>query len=279
VSRVVTLLTDYGPGSEHVGALHAVLASRCPGAARVDLAHDIPAGDVARGAVVLARLAPLCPAAVHVAVVDPGVGSARRALAVGLGDGGALVGPDNGLLALAAERLGATGAVELPVPSEAPATFHGRDVFAPAAVRLAAGEPLAGLGAAVGLGELRSLDLPPARAAAGRLEATVLGADRFGNLELLAGAEHLEAAGLGLGDALTVTPPGGATRAATRGRTFADVEPGALLVLLDASGAVALAVNRGDAGRHLGAGAGARVTLRAAEQAKNRSAGQGLAEP
>ncbi|HWH13678.1 MAG TPA: SAM-dependent chlorinase/fluorinase, partial [Miltoncostaeaceae bacterium] len=103
---VVTLLTDYGPAGEHVGALHAVIVARCPAAVRVDLAHDIPPGEVRWAALQLARLAPLLPGAMHLAVVDPGVGTARRALAVGLAGGGALVGPDNGLLGPAARALG-----------------------------------------------------------------------------------------------------------------------------------------------------------------------------
>ncbi len=144
---VVALLTDYGPGSEHVGALHAVIAAACPEADRIDLAHDLPAGDVRAGAVVLARLAPLVPGAVVLAVVDPGVGTARRAVAAGLRDGGALVGPDNGLLGPAARALGAaTCAVLPPPPADAPATFHGRDVLAPAAARLASGRSPADLG-------------------------------------------------------------------------------------------------------------------------------------
>ncbi|HWH14661.1 MAG TPA: SAM-dependent chlorinase/fluorinase, partial [Miltoncostaeaceae bacterium] len=113
---VVTLLTDYGPAGEHVGALHAVIVARCPAAVRVDLAHDIPPGAVRWAALQLARLAPLLPGAVHVAVVDPGVGTARRALAVGLAGGGALVGPDNGLLGPAARALGAVAAHVLQPP-------------------------------------------------------------------------------------------------------------------------------------------------------------------
>lgn len=260
---LVTLLTDYGPGSEHVGALHAVLAARSPRAERLDLAHDLPPGDVTRGAVVLARLAPLCPVAVHLAVVDPGVGTARRAVAVALEAGGALVGPDNGLLALAADRLGATRAVALPVPGAAAATFHGRDVFAPAAARLAAGEPLEGLGGPLALDTLHRPALQAPRARDGRLEATVLGVDRFGNLELLAVEDDLRAAGLLGASELTVALPDGRALPASRGRTFADVPLGALVVLVDASGAVAVAANGADASRLLGTGAGARIALTA----------------
>src|SRR5690606_7857620 len=112
----VTFLTDYGPGSEHVGALHLVVAAAAPGARTIDLAHDIPPGDIRGGALTLARLAPMLPGAVHVAVVDPGVGGERRGVAVQLGEGGALVGPDNGLLGPAAIGMGAVRAVQLPPP-------------------------------------------------------------------------------------------------------------------------------------------------------------------
>jgi S-adenosylmethionine hydrolase len=198
--RVVALLTDFGAGSEHVGALHAVVAAACPGADRIDLAHDLPAGDVRAGALSLARLAALLPGAVHVAVVDPGVGTDRRAAAVALAGGGALVGPDNGLLGPAAAALGAVAAVALVPPPGAAATFHGRDLFAPAAARLAAGEPLAALGEPFDPATLVAPDLPPPRVEPGRLSAEVVGVDRYGNVQLLAGAEHLAAAGFGRGE-------------------------------------------------------------------------------
>jgi S-adenosylmethionine hydrolase len=266
--RQVTLLTDYGPGSEHVGALHAVLAATCPSAGRVDLAHDVPAGDVRWGAILLARLAPLLPGAVHVAVVDPGVGTDRRGLAVLLAGGGALVGPDNGLLGPAAGVIGAVRAVELTSPAHRRApvapTFHGRDVFAPAAAHLALGGDPGALGPAVDPDGVAHPAPAPARAIPGRLAALVAGRDRFGNLALLAGPDDLAAAGLVPG-ARVVVRAGGAARAATVGRVFADVPPGALLVHLDAHGMVAVAVNGGDAAAALGAAPGAWVSLEAAE--------------
>jgi S-adenosylmethionine hydrolase len=265
---VIALLTDYGAGSEHVGALHAVVARACPAADRIDLAHDIPPGDVRRGAVVLARLAPLLPpGAIVVAVVDPGVGGERRGLAIGLHAGGALVGPDNGLLAPAAGRLGADRAWALPTPPGVPATFHGRDVFAPAAAALALGA--APLGTPIDPAGIVRPHLPAPRVAAGRLEATVLGADRFGNVELLAGPEDLAAAGIGIGDAVRVDPAGaGPVHAATVARTFSDVPSGALLVHVDSSGAVAVALNGGDAAARLGAATGAPLAITTAGGAR-----------
>ncbi len=258
---VVAFLTDFGAGSEYAGALHAVVARRCPEADRIDLAHDIPPGDVPGGALVLARLAPLLPAAVHVAVVDPGVGTPRRALAVALAGGGALVGPDNGLLAPAAEALGATGAVALAPPDEdVPATFHGRDLFAPAAARLAAGAPLSGLGTPVDPASLVRPELPPAEAAPGGLTARVVAIDAFGNVELLASRADLAAAGFTRGDRIfaAITDR---RHPATVARTFEDAARKGMLVHVDSHGLVALAVNGGSAARRIGAAVGDRVTL------------------
>ena len=258
---MITLLTDFGAGSEYVGALHAVLAGACPGVERIDLAHDLPGGDVRLGALTLARLAPFLPAAVHLAVVDPGVGGDRRAVAVGLAGGGALVGPDNGLLAPAAVALGAVEAVELaPLPDGAPATFHGRDLFAPAAARLAAGAALSDLGTSFAPGDLVAPDLPRPVVAEGELAATVVAIDTFGNLELLAGPADLDAAGFTRGDRIfaAVTDR---RHPATVARAFDDVARKGMLVHIDAHGQVALAVNGGSAAQRLGARLGQTVTF------------------
>lgn len=257
---MITLLTDFGAGSEYVGAMHAVLAAGAPGVERVDLAHDIPAGDVRLGALTLARLAPLLPAAVHVAVVDPGVGGPRRAVAVALAGGGALVGPDNGLLAPAAGALGAAAAVTLDAPEGASATFHGRDLFAPAAARLAAGARLADLGAPLDPAQLLVPDLPEPLVAAGELAAPVVAVDRFGNLQLLARAGDLEQAGFTMGERIfaAVTDR---RHPATVCRTFADAAPKGMLVHLDSHGMVAVAVNGGSAAQRTGATAGQTLRL------------------
>lgn len=257
---VVTLLTDFGAGSEHVGALHAVLAAGCPEADRVDLAHDLPAGDVRAGALTLARLAPLLPSAVHVAVVDPGVGTGRRAAAVALEGGGALVGPDNGLLGPAAAALGAAAAVALPPPPGASATFHGRDLFAPTAARIARGDPLGALGDAFDPSALARPDLPPPRVGPGELVAEVVGVDRYGNVQLMAGAGDLAGARFARGDRISATVTD-RPHPVTVARTFADVAAKAMLVHIDAHGMVALAVNGGDAARRTGAAPGDVVTL------------------
>jgi len=265
VAPVVTLLTDYGPGSEHVGALHAVLVARCPGATRVDLAHDVPPGQVRWAALQLARLAPLLPSAVHLAVVDPGVGTGRRALAVTLAGGGALVGPDNGLLGPAARALGAVAAHVLTAPPGAPATFHGRDVFAPAAAALAAGRHAATLGPPVPVASIATPPMPAPGVAPGVLRAEVAGADRFGNVALLAGAADLVAAGLGAGAAVRVSVDDGAPVVARVGRAFADVPRGEVLVHVDSHGQVAVAVREGDAAARLGAGPGRTIRITAVD--------------
>ncbi|HEX2503958.1 MAG TPA: SAM-dependent chlorinase/fluorinase [Miltoncostaeaceae bacterium] len=258
---LVALLTDYGPGSEHVGALHAVVAAGCPAADRIDLAHDLPPGDIRAGAVLLRRLAPLAPRAVVVAVVDPGVGGGRRAVAVALASGGALVGPDNGLLGLAARDLGARAAVVLPpLPAGAPATFHGRDLLAPAAARLASGTPLAELGDPADPATLAEADLPPPEVAPGRLRATAVVVDRFGNVELLAGAGDLERAGFARGDRISAAT-GERRHPATVARAFGDVPRKGMIVHVDSHGLVALAVNGGSAAARLPASAGDGVTL------------------
>ena len=257
---IVTLLTDYGPHSEHVGALHAVLVAANPRIVRVDLAHDISPGDVRFGAVVLARLCALVPHAVHLAVVDPGVGSGRRGVAIRLAGGGALVGPDNGLLGLAAQALGATAVVILPPFAGHAVTFDGRDVFAPVAARLASGVDLYALGTPADLGGIRMPEIPPAAVGPGVLRAAILGCDRFGNVQMAASAGDAEAAGLVIGQAVEVTGPG--TRVHARVvRTFGDVAAGLLLVYVDSHGQLAVAENRGDAAHRLGARGGGSLII------------------
>ena len=144
MTRPLGFLTDYGPGTEHVGALHAVASAIAPASARIDLAHDVPPGDIRWGAILVDRLVQVMPQdSVTVAVVDPGVGTDRRAVAVELAWGRVVIGPDNGLLGLVAQRQGAVRAVEVTARDRmrepVSQTFHGRDVFAPCAAHLAAG--------------------------------------------------------------------------------------------------------------------------------------------
>jgi len=264
ISPVVTFLTDYGLVDPFVGQCRAVLARAAPGVPVVDLTHGVPRQDVLAGAVLLADCVPFLPPGVTVAVVDPGVGTARRGIVAEVDLAGAphrFVAPDNGLVAPALVACGgAVAAWSLPVPPGIPATFHGRDVFAPAAARLATGADPADLGAPVDPATLTPLALPAATASPGLLAAPVLLTDHFGNLSLAAGPADLAAAGLTRGAALRVAGPGPAA-GAVLATTFADVAPGGLLVHLDAAGRVAVVVNGGSAAARLGAGPGAEVRI------------------
>jgi S-adenosylmethionine hydrolase len=262
---IVTLLTDYGLEDEWVGVCHGVVLAGCPDARIVDLTHGIASFDVRHGALTLRNALPHVPVGVHMAVVDPGVGTARRAVAVATGDGRRLVGPDNGLLSLAWERCGGTSeAVEIsasPVRREpVSATFHGRDLFAPVAAALASGATLADVGEPLEPASLVVMTLPAARVVGSSVIATCLLADGFGNLALGAGAAEVESAGWTSGTALGVDAAG-AVRLARFGRTFGDVERGDLLVHLDANGALALGMRDGSAARLLALGRDDRIRL------------------
>jgi S-adenosyl-L-methionine hydrolase (adenosine-forming) len=258
---VVTLLTDYGLEDGFVAACHGVLLSLAPRLRVVDVTHLVPPQDVRRGAAVLAQTVPWLPAAVHVAVVDPGVGTSRRGLALAAGQS-VLVGPDNGLLLPAAERLGGVlQAVELTerrfFGAQVARTFHGRDVFAPVAAHVAGGVPLGGLGPEVDPASLVRLPSPLVVVGEGVIETEVLTVDRFGNVQLAAQGTALAAAGLAPGDVVSV----GADAVVTYAETFGVVPPGALLLLVDSAGYAALAVNRGSAAARLRVAPGDVVVL------------------
>jgi S-adenosylmethionine hydrolase len=263
---ILTLLTDYGLGDEFVGVCHAVARGILPTEVPiVDVSHGVPRHDVRHGALTLRNALPYLPAGVHVAVVDPQVGTERRALAVRCDDGRVLVGPDNGLLSLAWERAG--GAVEAIDVSRSPhrleplsATFHGRDLFVPVAAALAAGAELLDAGEPIAIEELSVLELPEPRLVADVAVAHALLVDGYGNVSLDLRHEHMLELDLTIGARVEVAS-GGRSAAATVVQTFADVPAGDLLVYEDAWGAVALAVNRGDAAEMLGVERDAEVRL------------------
>lgn len=260
--RPIVFLTDYGLADEFVGVCHGVIARIAPGAPVIDLTHAIPRQDVTRGALVLSRATSYLPAdAVYCAVVDPGVGSERRAIAVRAASGALLVGPDNGLLSVAWEVLGgaqAAHAIESPAVLLEPVsnTFHGRDVFAPCAAHLAVGLDLSDVGPSIPPGGLRAFDLPGPMVAAHAVGARVSGVDRFGNVQLNVTREHLGDAGIG-------------ERAIVSGHVlpivgiFADLPTNGLGLLVDSQGFVALVVNQGSAAEALGLRSGAAVVLEA----------------
>lgn len=262
---LVTFVTDYGSGGGFVGMLHAVVDSIAGARVRiVDIDHSIPPHDLVLGALRMERATSYSRPGVHVGVVDPGVGSARRAVAVEAG-GRIFVGPDNGLLVFALEAVGGAGrAVSIEnhlLPGRA-STFDGRDVFAPAAAHLACGMDLDELGPRLARDELVRLERPAPRAlASGRLELRVLQVDGFGNVQFACDAEQARM----LGEAVWLTPAaGGEELAVPFRRTFADVPPGSPLLLLDSDGCLALSVNQGRADRLTGLAPGDRVTCRPA---------------
>src|SRR4051794_13221852 len=255
--RVVTFLSDYGTSDDFAGVCRGVIAGIAPEARIVDITHGIPRHDVRAGAIALRNALPYMPSGVHLAVVDPEVGKERRAVALlSAEEERILVGPDNGLLWLAAEHFGGVG--EAHDVGRSPwrlepvsATFHGRDLFAPVAGHLAAGEELAAAGEPCDPAELVRLELPAARQEGSTLVATVLLVDRFGNAILNVDHEAVADTGLRLGGVVEVEA-GGVPAGARYARTFADVPAGELLLYQDSYRSLALAVNRGSAAEELG---------------------------
>ena len=262
--RYLTFLTDYGLDDGYVAACHGVAARFAPDARVIDVTHLVPPGDVRRGAAVLAQTLPYLPPAVHVAVVDPGVGTDRRAVAAAAGDS-CFVGPDNGVLSWAISAAGgATAAVSLTNRElwldSVTATFHGRDIFMPVAARLAAGVPLADAGTRIEPGDLMTLPPPTKRLRDGAADGEVLTVDRFGNVQLTITAADAERIGIKPGGSVLVTA--GRQRLMLPYREmFGAVARGDLVVYADSVGLVSIAVNGGDAAQRLALPPGARVTI------------------
>jgi S-adenosylmethionine hydrolase len=264
----ITFLSDYGYDDEFAGVCRAVIARIAPEARVIDLTHGIARHAIRQGAIALANTLPYGPVGVHLAVVDPGVGTPRRAVAVRAARGDLLVGPDNGLLWAALQRLGgAEEAVDVSLSSHrlepVSATFHGRDVFAPIAAHLAMGAGLAELGEQLDPAALARLELSEAVIESGQIAAHATSVDRFGNVVIDVREPQVPASGLRLGEPLTVEVAGLAVDA-VYALTFADVPAGGLILYLDSSGSLALAVNRGSATERLGLRAGDEVVLRSA---------------
>ena len=257
---IVTFTTDFGFSDGYVGAMKGVVLSLAPNATLVDIAHGIAPQDVTAGAVALAQAAPLFPpGTIHVAIVDPGVGSQRAGLVVEAG-GGLFVGPDNGVLSLAAKGSRKAYRIEAPDFRREPVspTFHGRDIFAPAAGRLAAGARAASAGPAVD--QIVELAAPTLRQLEGHIEGTVFHVDRFGNLitSIEAGVvQPLVMADTDVeleGDAGRFHP--------LLARTFADVEPNMLVAYIGSGGQLEIALRDGSAAAFTGATRGSRIRLR-----------------
>lgn len=267
MAKTITFLSDYGTRDDFVGVCHGVMARVAPDARVLDITHGLPRHDVRTGALVLRRVLPYFPAGVHLAVVDPEVGASRRAVAVRcMDEDRLLVGPDNGLLSLAAQRFGGIAeAVDLERSSlrlePVSATFHGRDIFSPIAAHLAAGALLHEAGDPIDPRDVTNLEMPLARMEGDTLIAHALVVDRFGNVALDIEHEELAMTGLRLGHRVTVES-GGAQHSAVYTSTFADVAEGELLLYEDAYRTFALAVNRGSAAALLELGPDAEVRVR-----------------
>jgi S-adenosyl-L-methionine hydrolase (adenosine-forming) len=264
--RHLSFLTDYGLEDGFVAACHGVAARIAPHARVIDVTHLIPPGDVRRGAAVLAQTVPYLPPAVHVAVVDPGVGTARRGIAVAAGNS-VFVGPDNGLLSWAVTASGGAARAfsltnrELWLDQVA-ATFHGRDIFMPVAAHLAADAALASAGTGIDVSDLVALPAPERLVRDSTAEGEVLTVDRFGNVQLAITAS--DAAEIGVKSGGTVLVQSAHLRLAVPYRDmFGAVAPGELVAFTDSAGLVSLAVNGGNAAQRLGLAPGARVMLTA----------------
>ena len=248
---IVTLLTDFGTSDSYVAELKGVLLARCPALTLVDVTHAVPPGDLRSAAYVLGRAWSRFPDdTIHLAVVDPGVGTARAALAL-RARGHWFVGPDNGIFSPVYRDTEVT-AVVLPVPAEAAPTFHGRDVFAPAAAALARGCALQELGEPLAAAPVRLTYAEP-NYEGKSVVGEILYVDRFGTLitnlttELVPPYAVLEVEGLEIGPLR---------------RTFGDVPTGGLLAYVGSDGAVEIAVRDGSASRRLGLGMGGRIRAR-----------------
>ena len=261
----ITFLTDFGLEDDFVGTCHGVLKRIAPDSQIIDITHGIRPGHVLQAALTLANTLPYMPAGVHLAVVDPGVGTGRRPLALRDAEGRLHVGPDNGLLIPAAERFGGVVEVhELANPEYAldsvSRTFHGRDLFSPAAAHLSLGVALGELGPPVDPEALVRLDLPEPEVGQSRIRATVLGVDRFGNIALNLSREHLDAVAIVPGMRVELAARGNRYYAVAA-RTFADAPTGELILYEDSYRSVAIAVSRGSAAAVLGVEEGAEIVL------------------
>jgi len=294
---LVSLTSDFGDRDPSAAICRGVVLAIAPAVRLLDVSHEIEKYSIPDGALVLWCALPYLPVGVHVAVVDPGVGTARLPVAIRVARGDVLVGPDNGLLRPVAERLGGIVAVHalesaeyrLPVVST---SFHGRDIFAPAAAHLALGVPLQAFGRPIDPAALIRLDLPAPEVRTGQVSTAAVYVDTFGNVKLGGERADLERAlgqlapGTGLaleidsGPRASIADAGAVdladglrrSRPVIRARTlhlpwvdtFGSVQHGEALLYEDSYGRLCLAVNRGDAGRLLSIGAGDRVVIRRA---------------
>jgi S-adenosylmethionine hydrolase len=259
----ITFLTDFGLQDDFVGVCRGVMKRIARDVEIVDISHGISPQAITQGALVLARAMPYMPPGVHLAVVDPGVGGERRAVAIRTADDRVYVGPDNGLLCLAADAGPVVAARALTNPryhlERVSRTFHARDVFAPAAAHLASGVSFDDLGEEVDPETLVRIQLPEPTVGHSRLVANVLAVDRFGNLQLNIAALHIQAAELQPGDRVELVFSTSAYFA-TVAVTF-EARRGDLILYEDSYGAYSVAISGGNASKLTAAGIGDEVTI------------------
>lgn len=264
----ISFLSDYGVRDEFVGIVKCVIADLAPHAKVIDLTHDIPPFDVRAGSLALARCISYVPTGIVLAVVDPGVGTTRRAVAVSVGGGrGVLIGPDNGLLSMGTALAGgAESAVVLNNPEYQLATpgttFAGRDIFAPAAAHLCNGVPLAALGDAIDPNVLLPGVVPLSRVEGEETIAEITWVDRYGNCQLNVGPDDVSSYGSTLSITFTTATGERSSRSAVVAPNFSAIGGGVGLVI-DSFGMLAISVDRGSAADALSLGVGDAVTLSA----------------
>jgi len=264
-SLPISFLTDFGLADEFVGVVHGVLAKLAPGSRVIDVGHGTPRGDVRAAALAMTRAIQYLPEGVALVVVDPDVGSERKALALET-DWGFFVGPDNGVLSPAVAMVGGARVMvsienpeaRIPSPGE---TFHGRDLFAPAAALLASGEAsIRDLGPELGPDQVQPLLLPLPETKGTAVTGEAWWVDGFGNVQTNIGPDDLGAVGLAPGAMLTLRV-GASSHSIPWTGSYSDVEPGEPLVHVDSAGLMAIAVRGGSADQMLNLSSGVSVTL------------------
>jgi S-adenosyl-L-methionine hydrolase (adenosine-forming) len=261
----IMFATDFGAASEWVGICHAVMARIAPHARVIDLTHALRPFDVEGAGLILQAALPYAPVGLAVLVVDPGVGTQRREIAVLCSRGDVLVGPDNGLLTAAAEGLGGIVAarlldnerLHLEVKST---TFHARDVFCPVAAHLAKGVPFEDVGQSIDSAQLATWRKPLLDVEAGRIRCEVVDVDGFGNVRLAAKPDALERSSLARAGGLCVVTAHGKADVGVAA-TFADLRPGQLGLIIDSLGWLSLCADRASAAQRLGIARGDIIAL------------------
>ena len=267
MAPIITLLTDFGLQGEFAGVMEGVIAGIAPDARVIHISHGVPATNVRRGQLMFATAILSMPVGIHLVVVDPGVGSDRRAVVIRSPDGRLFVGPDNGVLIEAIDRCG--GPVEAWAIAEralwldeVSSTFHGRDVFAPVAAHLARGVEPGRVGPPVPVEALARLPAWPATVSDGMISGRVAFADGFGNVATNITPKDLGTIGIEDGDTLEIAV-GDYLFLGSYASTYADVEPGEIVIHIDSAGTIGVAVNRGSFASVAATGEGDVIALRA----------------